>query len=116
MNIVGKIYEISEAQQITDTFKKREFVLEHTEKSLYTEYIKFEFTNDRCDILNDFKVGDAVEVSFNIKGRKWNDPDNNTKYFVTLQAWKMSLYTGDEDVNNGNDSNISEENDDDLPF
>ena len=117
MNIVGKIYEIGEEFQITESFKKREFVLEHTEKSLYTEYIKFEMTNDRCELLNNFKVGDEVEVGFNIKGRKWTDQEGKTKYFVTLQAWRISEYTGErknESAPSPEPEQLEEE--DDLPF
>lgn len=120
MNIVGKIYEINEEQQITDSFKKREFVIEHTEKSLYTEYIKFEMTNDRCDLLNSFHVGDEVEIGFNIKGRKWVDQEGKTKYFVTLQAWRISEYTGENKNENSQNSENQPteqlEEDDDLPF
>ncbi len=114
MDIVGKIYEISEEQQVTESFRKREFVLEHTEKSLYTEYIKFELTNDRCDLLNDFKVGDEVEVGFNIRGRKWTDPEGKVKYFVSLQAWKMNEYTGEKSSEDGAEPQLEAE--DDLPF
>ncbi|MDR2402155.1 MAG: DUF3127 domain-containing protein [Cytophagales bacterium] len=120
MNIVGKIYEISEEYQITESFKKREFVLEHTEKSLYTEYIKFEMTNDRCELLNSFKVGDEVEVGFNIKGRKWADQEGKTKYFVSLQAWRISEYTGERKNENLQNSETQHqghlEEEDDLPF
>ncbi len=118
MNIVGKIYEIGEECQVTDSFKKREFVLEHTEKSLYTEYIKFEMTNDRCEILNNVNVGDEVEVGFNIKGRKWTDQEGKTKYFVTLQAWKISEYTGENHKSDNSQSSESPalEEEDDLPF
>ena len=117
MNLVGKIYEIGEESQVTESFKKREFVLEHTEKSLYTEYIKFEMTNDRCELLNNFKVGDEVEVGFNIRGRKWTDQEGKTKYFVTLQAWRINEYTGEHKNDNAQISESqSLEEEDDLPF
>ena len=89
MNISGKIIEIFETQQITDTFKKREFVIEVAENPSYPEYIKFEMIQDRIEMLTPFKVGDEVTISFNLKGRKWTDPGGNTKYFNTLQAWRI---------------------------
>lgn len=117
MNIVGKIYEIGEEQQVTESFKKREFVIEHTEKSLYTEYIKFEITNDRCELLNNFKVGDDVEVGFNIRGRKWADQEGTVKYFVSLQAWRINEYTGEKrNETNTNQQPPQLEEEDDLPF
>ena len=89
MNISGKIIEIFDTQQITDTFKKREFVIEYAENPSYPEYLKFEMIQDRIEILTPFKVGDQVDISFNLKGRKWTDPEGNTKYFNTLQAWRI---------------------------
>ena len=89
MNIQGKLLEISDTQQIKDTFKKREFVLEYAENPQYPEYLKIELIQDRCNLLDQFNVGDAVDVHFNLKGRKWTDPQGQTKYFNSIQAWKI---------------------------
>ncbi|MTI29890.1 DUF3127 domain-containing protein [Cytophagales bacterium RKSG123] len=85
----AKILEISETVQITDSFRKREFVVEFAENPQYPEYIKFEMIQDKCDLLNSFSVGQEVEVHFNLKGRKWTDPQGNVKYFNSLQAWRV---------------------------
>jgi hypothetical protein len=89
MNITGKITAIFDVAQINETFKKREFVVEYSDNSQYMEYIKFELFQDKCDLINDFSVGDEVEIQFNLKGRKWTDPKGVDKYFNTLQAWKL---------------------------
>jgi len=89
MNIKGKLLEISATQQVKDSFRKREFVLEFAENPQYPEFIKFETIQNNCDQLDRFKVGDVVNVSFNLKGRKWTDPQGETKYFNSLQAWKV---------------------------
>ncbi len=89
MNVSAKIIEIFETTKVTDSFKKREFVVEYAENPTYPEYVKFELIQDKCDILNDYKAGDEVEVQFNLKGRKWTDPQGSVKYFNTLQAWKL---------------------------
>ena len=89
MDISGKIIEIFDTQQIKETFKKREFVLEYAENPTYPEFLKFDVIQDKCAILDDFKAGDEVKVQFNLKGRKWTDPQGNDKYFNTLQAWKI---------------------------
>ena len=88
MHITGRIIEINEAQNISDTFKKQEFVIEYCERE-YPEFIKFELTQDKCELLNNFKVNDNVEVAFNLKGRKWINPQGETKYFNSLQAWRL---------------------------
>ena len=89
MNISAKIIEIFETAKVTDTFKKREFVVEYSENPQYPEFVKFEFIQEKCELLDNYADGDEVEISFNLKGRKWTDPQGTVKYFNTLQAWKI---------------------------
>ena len=70
MNIVGKLVEIFEAQQISDSFKKREFVVEYAENPQYPELIKFELIQDKCSLLDSFSKGNEVDVSFNFDSRE----------------------------------------------
>jgi hypothetical protein len=123
MNISGKITVIFDTAQINDSFKKREFVLEYSDNSQFTELIKFELFQDKCDLINDFKVGDEVGVEFNLKGRKWTDPKGVDKYFTTLQAWKLDKTGGSPAQDNAtNDMSEpewladKEDNGGDLPF
>ncbi len=90
MNIKGKLIEKLETAKITDSFKKREFVVEYAENPMYPEYVKFELIQERCDLIEPFNLGDEIEIDFNIKGRKWTDKQNEVKYFNSLQAWKIS--------------------------
>ena len=89
MEIQGKLLEISDTVQVKETFRKREFVLEYADNPQYPEYVKFECIQDKCDMLDNYAVGQDVTVSFNLKGRKWVDPQGSTKYFNSLQAWRM---------------------------
>ncbi|WKN29841.1 DUF3127 domain-containing protein [Porifericola rhodea] len=89
MEVKGKLIEIFDTTQISDRFQKREFVLEYADNPQYPEYVKFEAIQDRCAMLDDFKVGEEVTVFFNLKGRKWTDRQGETKYFNSLQAWRM---------------------------
>ncbi|UII29429.1 DUF3127 domain-containing protein [Fulvivirga maritima] len=89
MNVKGKILEISSTQQVTSSFQKREFVLEYAENPQYPEFLKFEMIQDKCNLLDSYKVGDDIDVYFNLKGRKWTDPKGEVKYFNSLQAWKL---------------------------
>lgn len=88
MQLTARLVEIFETQNVSATFKKREFVVEYIERQ-YPEYIKFEFVQDKCDLLDKFTVGQDVNVEFNLKGRKWNSPQGEIKYFNTLQAWRL---------------------------
>ena len=87
--IKGEVKLIKEEIQITDTLKKREFVL--TEMSgQYSEVILFQTVQDRCFMLDKFKVGDMVEVFFNIRGREWTSPKKEVKYFNSFDVWKIN--------------------------
>ena len=98
MDITGKIIEILDTQEVSATFKKREFVVEYIERQ-YPEFIKFETVQDKCDLLNEFVVGNEVKVEFNLKGRKWTSPAGEVKYFNTLQAWRINLKVDTQDPN-----------------
>lgn len=95
MEIQGKLIELSDTTQVTDTFRKREFVVEYADNPQYPEFVKFESIQDRCDLLDSFKVGQEIMISFNLKGRKWVDPQGNTKYFNSLQAWRIQPATAE---------------------
>jgi tRNA G10 N-methylase Trm11 len=90
--ISGRIAEISQTQQVTDKFKKREFILEIKETNNtgfeFIEYIKFQTVQDKCSILDGMNLNDQVKVSFNLRGRKW-EKDGQTSYFTNLDAWKI---------------------------
>jgi len=89
LQAVGVLIKIFDEQIISDKFKKREFILE-TGSPEYPEYVKFEMTQDKTGVLDNYGVNDPVEVSFNLKGRKWTDPQGVDKWFNTLQAWKIN--------------------------
>ena len=124
MDIKGKIIEIGNTVQVSDKFRKREFVVEYAENTQYPEYIKFELTQDKCDLLNSFSPGQEVEVFFNLKGRRWTDPKGETKYFNSLQAWKIQSAQSKNQDNFSQSSaaevnspwNSESESKDDLPF
>lgn len=124
MNIEGRLVEIFETQDVTNSFRKREFVVEYAENPQYPEFVKFELIQANCDQLNDFKVDDRVNISFNLKGRKWTDPQGVVKYFNSLQAWRLEKVGGAQADNvpqeppAGNQEWMKSDfsDDDDLPF
>lgn len=125
LSITGAILEISDVQQIKETFKKREFVVEYTENPQYPEFIKFELIQDKCALLDAYNVGDKVNVHFNLKGRKWTDKEGQIKYFNSLQAWRIEV-EGESQTNSAHETApleslpepewSSEDKEDDLPF
>lgn len=90
MNIQGKLHAIMEVQQVTDTFRKREFVVEFADNPMYPQYILFQMVQDRVDLIEPYAVGQMVDVSFNMRGRQWNSPQGEIRYFNSLEAWRIS--------------------------
>ena len=89
MEIKGVIKKISETVQISDRFRKREFVLEYASNPDYPQPIQLELVQDRCELLDEFQEGQEVEVHFDLRGREWTSPQGQVKYFNSLQAWRI---------------------------
>ena len=89
MEIKGTIKKIAETIQISDRFRKREFVVEYSSNPDYPQSLQFEMVQDRCELLDSFQEGQQVEIFFDLRGREWTNPQGQVKYFNTLQAWKL---------------------------
>ena len=87
MEVVGKVKVINAVQQVSASFKKRELVVTTDEQ--YPQMIMIEFTQDKCDLLNNYNVGEQVKVSINLRGREWVNPQGETKYFNSIQGWTI---------------------------
>ena len=86
-NVIGKIKVISETKNVSASFKKRELVVTTDEQ--FPQMIMVEFAQDKCDLLNSYKVGDSVDVSVNLRGREWINPQGEAKYFNQIQGWRI---------------------------
>lgn len=91
MEIKGKVHEIGAVQNVTDTFKRRDLVIEYAENPQYPEYIKFEALQDKVNLFDNLKVGQEVEVFFNLRGRPWTDKHGKTSYFNSLVIWRVNI-------------------------
>lgn len=87
MEITGRVKVIMAEQQVSASYKKREMVI--TTEEQYPQHIIIEFAQANCDMLNNYKMGDMLKVSINIKGREWINPQGEAKYFNTIQGWKI---------------------------
>lgn len=84
----GKIKLISDTQNFPSGFSKREFVVT-TGDGKYPQDLKFEMVKDKCATLDDYKEGNDVKVSFDIRGNEYNG-----KYYVNLSCWKLEGGSG----------------------
>ena len=39
--------------------------------------------------MNPFNVGEAVKIGINLRGREWVNPQGETKYFNSVQGWRI---------------------------
>jgi hypothetical protein len=120
MDITGILKLKTEAQQVSDKFRKREFVLTDN-SSQYPQHISFQLTQDKCSLLDQYNVGDEIKVHFNLRGREWTSPKGEIKYFNTLEAWRIE---GGAAAKNSSSSSMNDvaatftasSQEDDLPF
>lgn len=87
MEVTGRIKVINPTQEVSTSFKKRELVV--TTEEQYPQTIMIEFTQAKVDDLNNFQAGEQVKVSINLRGREWVNPQGETKYFNTIQGWRI---------------------------
>ncbi len=81
--IEGKLVKVYDMEvKGTGSFRTREFVIETMET--YPQFVKFQSVQDKCDLLNQFQEGEIIKVSFDLRGRQWQD-----KYFTNLNAWRI---------------------------
>ena len=116
--IIGEIKVINDEVQITEKFKKLEFVLVDN-SSQYPQFINFQLTQDRCSLLDGFTVGQSIEVDFNLRGREWTDKQGVVKYFNSLDAWRIVAESQFKTVEIPIPADIlmsSDEDDIELPF
>ena len=127
MEVQGRIKVIGETQTFgSNGFRKREIVI--TTQEQYPQNIIIEFVQDKCELLDSFQIGQDVRIGINLRGREWVNPEGQTKYFNSIQGWRIDQLDqgaeNDESIpaqkpfetteldTNQNDN----EEEDDLPF
>ena len=124
MEVQGKIKLIGETQTFGNNgFRKREVVI--TTEEQYPQHLMIEFVQDKTDLLNNYQVGQTVKININLRGREWVNPPGETKYFNSIQGWRIENLENtaqanmppipDEDAFEPI-SDFKEEDHDDLPF
>ena len=96
MEVLGRIKHIYETKEYgSNGFRKRELVL--TTEEQYPQHILLEFVQDKCDLLNAFQIGQNVKIGINLKGREWVNPQGETKYFNSVQGWRIEVVAESSD-------------------
>lgn len=104
LEVIGRLIEKHPTMQVSERFKKREFVLDITEEvngNAYPNFAKMQAVQNRCELLDNFNEGDMVKVSFNIRGNKW-ERDGKVNYITSLDAWRIErANSGDNNAYGG---------------
>ena len=94
MEVTGKIKLIDETKTYGNNgFRKREVVI--TTEEQYPQQILIEFIQDKCELLNNYQVGQNVKIGINLRGREWTNPEGETKYFNSIQGWRIDALEND---------------------
>ena len=94
-----KIEVINEPQVISENFTKQEFVVRYEENPQYPQFVKLELVNKSVGRIDEYRPGDYVDVTFDIKGKKYIDKKTEeTKYFTSLQAWRVNKAVGTDEA------------------
>lgn len=87
MEVTGRVKIVGPVQEISASFKKRELII--TTEEQYPQVLAIEFTQDKGDLINDYQPGELVRVSINLRGREWVSPQGDTRYFTSIQGWRI---------------------------
>ncbi len=124
MEVEGKIKVIGQTKEYgSNGFRKREVVI--TTEEQYPQFINIEFIQDKTELVDKFSVGENVKIGINLRGREWVSPQGETKYFNSIQGWRIERLDQSQNQENSippadqfepvDDLN-EEDPDDDLPF
>jgi len=88
MELQGAVHHISDEQQVSASYTKRELVIKTNEQ--YPQFINIEFSQGKCNLELDALIhGTVVKVHINIGGREWVNPQGETKYFNSIKGWRI---------------------------
>jgi uncharacterized protein DUF3127 len=118
MDITGILKFKGSTEQVSDKFKKREIVITDN-SSQYPQHISFQLAQDKCSLADKLEIGEAIKVHFNLRGKEWNSPKGEVRYFNTLEIWRIESADATDMGKNVAETPTSftaSSQEDDLPF
>lgn len=105
MKVKGKVIELTKVESLQTAkgeLKKKAVVVEFKDGD-YTKKIAIEFVNEKIEKIQNARVGDFIEIDYNVNSRK----GNNGIWYTSATGWRVNI-----------ESNTSSTNDntDDLPY
>lgn len=124
MHLTGKLIMKGNTEQFGNNgFEKREIAIQTDEQ--FPQKILIQFTQQRCDLVNGLQKDELIKVHINLKGRDWVNPKGETKYFNSIEGWKVEKLSNNAQTSapgpvaeqqKQTDPLPSENDGDDLPF
>lgn len=84
----AQVLKVLKVKEFSKGFRKQEIVLECGDK--YPSPVIFQITGDNIEKFNVQAGAVVYDVCYNLKGREWNPPEGDVKYYNSLEIWKLS--------------------------
>ncbi len=120
--VQGVVHLVEETKSYGQSgFQKRLVVLEQ-DNERFTSYLPLELIRDNCQLGDDLNVGDEIEATYRLNGRKWQrDPQSEVKYFLSAEVtgFKVIQQASQAPASDPADANAelnAAANEEDVPF
>lgn len=91
MELTGTTKYVGSTETVgSGSFQKRIIAVEIPDDK-YPQTLAVEFTQDKVNLLDNINVGDTVTIGINLRGREWQSPQGETKYFNTIAGWRIAV-------------------------
>ena len=93
LDITGVVHKVGEVKQITDTFQKRDAIIQIDEignnGQTYTQHISLEIKQKACEYWDGISKGDTVSCKCRLRGRLYTRRDTGEEAsFTSVDAWR----------------------------
>lgn len=95
MDIIGKLYRKGQIQtRGANGFQFREFIIEvaNPQNPQWNNYVPFQTNGNSLNIIDNFNEGDELQVTFDLRGRMWTNPQGEERCIFNLQAWRVTPF------------------------
>ena len=66
--------------------------------------------------MDPYQIGQDVRIGINLRGREWESPQGEVKYFNSIQGWKIETENQGINQEMSQQTESQESDDSDLPF
>lgn len=96
LDITGTVHSVGPIKQITDTFQKRDAIIQIDEVGnngqTYTQHITLEIKQKACEYWDGISKGDTVSCKCRLRGRLYTRRDTGEEAsFTSVDAWRVDV-------------------------